>query len=59
VWEWCQDWFDETKTERVLKGAAWNNSEQELLTISNRSAVMPENSNVMIGFRVVIAPREK
>jgi len=58
VWEWCQDWFDETKMTRVLKGAAWNNYEPAILAISNRSSALPEKSNAMIGFRVVIAPRK-
>lgn len=59
VWEWCQDWFDDTKTTRVLRGAAWNNYEPAILAISNRSAALPEKDNVMIGFRIVIAPRKK
>lgn len=59
VWEWCQDWYDETRTTRILKGAAWNNSAQALLTITNRSDALPEKSNAMIGFRVVIAPQKK
>jgi formylglycine-generating enzyme required for sulfatase activity len=59
VWEWCRDWFDETKTTRVLKGAAWNNSDPAILTVNHRSGALPEKSNAMIGFRVVIAPRNK
>jgi len=58
VWEWCRDWSDETKTTRVLKGAAWNNSTPAILTISHRSNALPEKSNTMIGFRVVVAPRK-
>jgi hypothetical protein len=59
VWEWCQDWFDETRTARVLKGGAWNNSDKMFLAVTNRSAALPDKSNAMIGFRVVIAPRGK
>lgn len=59
VWEWCQDWFDDTKTTRALRGAAWNNYEPAILAISNRSDVLPGNGNAMIGFRIVIAPRKK
>lgn len=59
AWEWCQDWFDDAKTMRVLRGAAWNNYEPAILAVSNRSAALPEKSNAMIGFRVVIAPRKK
>ena len=59
VWEWCRDWSDETKTTRVLKGAAWNNSAPVILTVNHRSDGLPEKRNVMIGFRVVIAPRKK
>ena len=25
VWEWCWDWFDDQKTDRVLRGASWAN----------------------------------
>jgi len=59
AWEWCQDWFDETKTTRIIKGAAWNNSDPAILSVSGRAAGLPEKSNAMIGFRVVIAPRKK
>lgn len=59
VWEWCQDLYEENRFERVLKGAAWNNSERAFLTITNRSAALPDKRNAMIGFRVVIAPRIK
>jgi formylglycine-generating enzyme required for sulfatase activity len=23
VWEWCQDWYDDQKTARVLRGGSW------------------------------------
>ena len=59
VWEWCRDWADETRTTRVLKGGAWNNYLPANLTVSNRSDALPDKSNTMIGFRVVIAPRKK
>lgn len=59
AWEWCRDWYDDAKTTRVLKGAAWNNYEPWILAITNRSDAAPEKSNAMIGFRVVIAPRGK
>jgi formylglycine-generating enzyme required for sulfatase activity len=59
VWEWCQDWFDDTRMLRVVKGGAWNNYEPEIMAISNRSGVLPEKSNAMIGFRIVIAPPPK
>ncbi|MDO9541966.1 MAG: SUMF1/EgtB/PvdO family nonheme iron enzyme [Kiritimatiellia bacterium] len=59
VWEWCRDWFDATKTKRVLRGAAWNNYEPAILAVNNRSGASPEKSNAMIGFRVVIAPQKK
>ena len=59
VWEWCQDLYENGRTERVLKGAAWNNSESAFMSITNRSAALPDKSNAMIGFRVVIAPQGK
>jgi formylglycine-generating enzyme required for sulfatase activity len=56
VWEWCQNWFDETKTARALRGAAWNNHDPEILAVNYRSSASPDKNNAMIGFRVVMAP---
>lgn len=57
VWEWSQDWFDSTKTARAVRGAGWNNHERALIAVSNRTDGLPEKCNVMIGFRVVLAPK--
>lgn len=56
VWEWCLNWFDNTKVTKALRGASWYNWEKEILAITNRSDALPTKNNAMIGFRVVIAP---
>jgi formylglycine-generating enzyme required for sulfatase activity len=59
AWEWCADWFDETKRTRVLRGGGWNNYEPGIIAVTNRSSALPEKKNPMIGFRIVIAPIQK
>jgi formylglycine-generating enzyme required for sulfatase activity len=54
VWEWVEDWFNETKTERVLRGASLDNHDSDGLLSSFRLACPPANADHKRGFRVVI-----
>lgn len=57
--EWCEDWYDTTKTERVYRGSGWmDNSAQNILSAKRRS-LPPGSSNYQIGFRCVIDPGGK
>jgi hypothetical protein len=56
VWEWCQDWFDETKQQRVVRGASWRNGPPEALLSSKRGNNVQNGRFHNIGFRIVFAP---
>lgn len=53
VWEWCDDWFDEQQNRKVLRGGAWNYS-QEDARCQSRSGDLPHGSLNNVGFRVVL-----
>lgn len=57
VWEWCQDWFDETQNSKVIRGASWHNPDRGTLLSSARGQTSPEDRKQFwggIGFRVVL-----
>lgn len=37
VWEWCDDWYDDTKKYRVWRGASWINDRPETMLSSSRA----------------------
>ena len=43
VWEWCRDWFDESKASRVLRGGSFSNS-AGVTRCSRRGHVDPDNA---------------
>jgi formylglycine-generating enzyme required for sulfatase activity len=56
VWEWCEDAFDESGKERVLRGASWNDCDRGYLLASYRIHYTPGSRYYDYGFRCVIAP---
>ncbi len=52
VWEWCEDWFDSAKIDRVLRGSSWSHWERENLLSSFRDHHKPVE-RIGLGFRVV------
>ncbi len=54
VWEWCQDWYDNSLHERVLRGASFaDSSSNDMLSRYRRPSVPSERFN-SCGFRCVI-----
>ena len=52
VWEWCEDWFDSAKSDRVLRGSSATHWERENLLSSFRDRHKP-GERLGLGFRVV------
>jgi sulfatase modifying factor 1 len=52
VWEWCQDYYDETNKNRVLRGGSWYDL-AEYMRVSCRLYFHPDCKSDLIGFRVV------
>ncbi|HPQ69143.1 MAG TPA: SUMF1/EgtB/PvdO family nonheme iron enzyme [bacterium] len=51
VWEWCWDWFDERKNDRVVRGGGWGNRAGNVrASFRGRFRLVGRNSN--IGFRI-------
>jgi formylglycine-generating enzyme required for sulfatase activity len=53
VWEWCEDKFSASSTDRVLRGGSWINDASGFLLSSERYHGQP-SSRVHGGFRVVV-----
>jgi formylglycine-generating enzyme required for sulfatase activity len=56
VWQWCEDWFDESQKGRVLRGASWHESDRTDLLSSSRLYFAPGYRFYVQGFRCVLAP---
>ena len=58
VWEWCSDWWDAKRNEKVLRGGSWDLVHPEDLQAAYRpvSAAVGRSGN--IGFRVVLCRTE-
>ncbi|MEZ5386825.1 MAG: SUMF1/EgtB/PvdO family nonheme iron enzyme [Prosthecobacter sp.] len=54
VWEWCEDWYDNAKTDRVLRGGSWHNGGRGYLLSSHRVHRIPGHRYDSHGFRVVL-----
>jgi formylglycine-generating enzyme required for sulfatase activity len=54
AWEWCEDWYDPaTKTDRVLRGASWDDFSPDYL-LSSRRGDAPVSRGDDVGFRCVL-----
>jgi formylglycine-generating enzyme required for sulfatase activity len=52
VWEWCEDFVDEAKNIRVVRGAGWFTHSQSQLLSAYRG--IPPTRNFASGFRVLL-----
>ena len=55
VWQWCEDWYDESQKGRVQRGASWYNDTPSYLLSSYRNWAIPANRYGSTGFRCVLA----
>lgn len=55
VSEWCEDWYNASQKERVLRGACWLDFERNALLASERYPYIPDSrKDTCFGFRVVL-----
>jgi len=52
--EWCDDFYDASHRQKVLRGGAWNNCGPKSLLSSYREHVAPQRFSVVTGFRCVL-----
>jgi len=52
--EWCEDWYDTSAKERVLRSSCWYQRDQPALLSSNRLRFAPTYRNPGNGFRIVL-----
>ena len=52
IWEWCEDWYDEDKEYRVLRGGSWDFNPNSLRA-ANRLNSLPSSTYYYHGFRCV------
>jgi formylglycine-generating enzyme required for sulfatase activity len=55
VWEWCQDCYDSSGSNRVLRGGSWHGSAQ-YCRVSNRRNRAPDIRYNNYGFRLSLVP---
>lgn len=53
VWEWCEDWYDEKKSSRVLRGGNFFNS-ASYCEVSGRNYFAPSTRGSGLGFRLAL-----
>jgi len=54
VWEWCEDWCAQSKTNKVRHGGSWDFAEELHLRVRARGFDRPDAHYDTIGFRVVV-----
>ncbi len=54
IWEFCEDWYNDDKRYRVLRGSHFNDYKSKYLCSSYRASRSPEEFWSCDGFRVVI-----
>ena len=54
VWQWCDDWFDGTHQDRILRGASWKSVGKGSLQSTYRASDPPAHRESGSGFRTVL-----
>jgi formylglycine-generating enzyme required for sulfatase activity len=55
VRQWCEDWYDETDHERVLRGSSWLDRKEKIKSSYRHGALPDTDGYDDWGFRVVLA----
>ena len=55
VWEWCEDWYNSSKSDRVNRGGSWFSAAGSCRS-AFRGNLTPSSRNYGMGFRVVLVP---
>jgi formylglycine-generating enzyme required for sulfatase activity len=55
VWEWQENWYDEDKKYKELRGGSWFSIQYDA-RVSTRDGTHPSIRNYVIGFRCVLSP---
>jgi formylglycine-generating enzyme required for sulfatase activity len=55
VWQWCEDWSNDDRKYRVLRGASFGGVDPVRLLSSFRNTLTPNTRNYNQGFRCVLA----
>ncbi|MFC1452788.1 SUMF1/EgtB/PvdO family nonheme iron enzyme [Verrucomicrobiota bacterium] len=58
AWEWCENWYDRSRTYKVRKGGSWDFDQRESLTIIARGFDRPEARYDTIGLRLIVGPKD-
>jgi hypothetical protein len=53
AWQWCEDWYNSAKKDRVLRGASWFFSSPGILLASRRGGDTPGERGDHVGFVVL------
>ena len=54
VWQWCEDWYDASHKDRVIRGASWIHLDRGFLLSSLRSHGAPGRRICSHGFRCAV-----
>ena len=54
AWEWSDDWYNASKTQKVFRGGAWDSGDRGFLEACARLSNAPVNFNHNYGFRCVL-----
>jgi formylglycine-generating enzyme required for sulfatase activity len=54
VWEWCDDWYNDNRVSRVLRGGSYNDNQPAYLLTTHRFNATMNLVADDIGFRVVL-----
>jgi formylglycine-generating enzyme required for sulfatase activity len=56
VWEWCEDWFNDARVTKVLRGASFNDAQPRDLLAAYRFSATVHLANDDVGFRLTLTP---